>query len=121
MATDPPAVTVLIGAYENERTVGRAVASILAQTERRLELVVIDDGSTDRSAAAARVAIGDDPRGRVVVLERNLGIARSLNQGIRAAAAPVSRAHRPSSATWRGLTSLQGGRAWDSRSRASWC
>ena len=89
MATDPPAVTVLIGAYENERTVGRAVASILAQTERRLELVVIDDGSTDRSAAAARVAIGDDPRGRVVVLERNLGIARSLNQGIRAAAAPV--------------------------------
>lgn len=89
MASDPPAVTVLIGAYENERTVARAVASILAQTEPRLELIVIDDGSADRSAAVAREAIGDDPRGRVLVLERNLGIAGSLNQGLRAAAAPV--------------------------------
>lgn len=89
MASDPPAVTVLIGAYENERTVARAVASILAQTETRLELIVIDDGSSDRSAAVAEEAIGDDPRGRVLRLERNQGIARSLNQGMRAAAAPI--------------------------------
>lgn len=89
MARDLPTVTVLIGAYENERTVPRAVASILAQTERDLELIVIDDGSRDGSAAAAREAIGSDPRGRVMRLERNLGIARSLNEGLRAAAAPV--------------------------------
>ncbi|MBS1879811.1 MAG: glycosyltransferase family 2 protein [Actinobacteria bacterium] len=89
MATDPPAITVLIGAYENERTVPRAIASILAQTEPNLELIVIDDGSRDGSAAAAREAIGADPRGRVMRLERNLGIARSLNEGLRAAAAPV--------------------------------
>jgi glycosyltransferase involved in cell wall biosynthesis len=89
MAPDPPAVTVLIGAYENERTVARAIASILAQTERDLELIVIDDGSRDGSAAAAREAIGSDPRGRVMRLEQNVGIARSLNQGLRAAAAPV--------------------------------
>ncbi len=89
MAPDPPVVTVLIGAYENEATVARAVASILAQTETRLELIVIDDGSRDRSADVAREAIGADPRGRVLVLGRNLGIARSLNEGLRAAAAPV--------------------------------
>lgn len=89
MASDPPAVTVLIGAYDNERTVARAVSSILAQTERRLELIVIDDGSADASAAAATAAIGADPRGRLMRLERNLGIARSLNEGLRAAAAPV--------------------------------
>jgi glycosyltransferase involved in cell wall biosynthesis len=89
MPTDSPAVTVLIGAYENERTVPRAIASILAQTERDLELIVIDDGSRDGSAAAAREAIGSDPRGRVMRLERNLGIARSLNEGLRAAAALV--------------------------------
>jgi glycosyltransferase involved in cell wall biosynthesis len=89
MAPDPPAVTVLIGAYENERTVARAIASILAQSERNLELIVIDDGSRDGSAAAAREAIGADPRARVMRLERNLGIARSLNEGLRAAAAPV--------------------------------
>ena len=75
MHPHPPAVTVLIGAYENEETVGRAVASILAQTEARLELIVIDDGSRDAPAAAAEAAIGDDPRGRVMRLERNVGIA----------------------------------------------
>jgi glycosyltransferase involved in cell wall biosynthesis len=88
MPSGPPAVTVLIGAYENERTVARAVASILAQSETDLELIVIDDGSRDGSAAAAREAIGSDPRGRVLRLERNLGIARSLNAGLEAAAAP---------------------------------
>jgi glycosyltransferase involved in cell wall biosynthesis len=89
VTTDPPAVTVLIGAYDNESTVARAVASILAQTESRLELIVIDDGSRDRSAAVAEEAIGEDPRGRVMRMERNLGIARSLNAGLEAAAAPV--------------------------------
>lgn len=89
MALDPPAVTVLIGAYENASTVSRAIASVLGQTEERLELIVIDDGSGDESAAVAREAIGSDPRGRVVPLERNIGIARSLNQGLRLAAAPL--------------------------------
>jgi glycosyltransferase involved in cell wall biosynthesis len=89
MAPDPPAITVLIGAYDNERTVPRAITSILGQTESKLELIVIDDGSSDRSAAAARTAIGSDPRGRVIRLERNVGIARSLNTGLRAATAPV--------------------------------
>lgn len=89
MPLAPLAVTVLIGAYENEATVARAVASILAQTEANLELIVIDDGSRDGSAAAAEEAIGGDSRGRVMRLEQNLGIARSLNAGIEAAAAPV--------------------------------
>jgi glycosyltransferase involved in cell wall biosynthesis len=88
MAPDFPAVTVLIGALENEGTVARAVRSILGQTERDLELIVIDDGSRDRSAAVAEDAIGSDPRGRVMRLERNVGIARSLNAGLEAAAAP---------------------------------
>jgi len=89
MEPDSPAVTVLIGAYENERTVARAIASILGQTQQALELIVIDDGSSDGSAAAAQQAIGADPRGRVMRLERNEGIAQSLNAGLRAASAPV--------------------------------
>lgn len=88
MAPAPPAATVLIGAYENERTIARAVESILAQTEPELELIVIDDGSRDRSSDVAREAIDTDPRGRVMRLERNVGIARSLNAGLEAAAAP---------------------------------
>jgi glycosyltransferase involved in cell wall biosynthesis len=89
MAPDPPAVTVLVGAHDNESTVPRAIASILEQTESNLELIVIDDGSADRSADAARAAIGSDSRGRVMRLEKNVGIASSLNAGLRAAAAAV--------------------------------
>jgi glycosyltransferase involved in cell wall biosynthesis len=89
MHAAPPAVTVLIGAFENEATVARAVGSILGQTAQDLELIVIDDGSRDGSGAAAEAAIGADPRGRVMRLERNLGIARSLNAGLEAAAAPI--------------------------------
>lgn len=89
MALAPPVVTVLVGAYENEATVARAVGSILGQSETNLELIVIDDGSRDGSTAAAEEAIGDDARGRVMRLERNLGIARSLNAGLEAAAAPI--------------------------------
>jgi glycosyltransferase involved in cell wall biosynthesis len=89
MASASPVVTVLIGAYENESTVGRAIESILRQREPRLELIVIDDGSRDRSAAVAEETIGADARGRLIRLERNVGIAASLNQGIEAAAAPL--------------------------------
>ncbi|HKH64258.1 MAG TPA: glycosyltransferase family 2 protein [Solirubrobacterales bacterium] len=89
MFTPPPSATVLVGAYENEATVARAVDSILNQTETNLELIVVDDGSRDASADAAGKAIGSDPRGRVMRLERNLGIARSLNAGMEAAAAPI--------------------------------
>jgi glycosyltransferase involved in cell wall biosynthesis len=89
MSPDRPAVTVLIGAYESQATLPRAISSILGQTEPRLELIVIDDGSRDRSATVAREVIGSDARGRVMRLERNLGIARSLNEGLHAAAAPI--------------------------------
>ncbi len=89
MHADPPVVTVLVGACENEGTVARAIGSILGQTEESLELIVIDDGSRDGSADAAEEAIGSDSRGRVMRLERNLGIARSLNVGLEAAAAPI--------------------------------
>jgi glycosyltransferase involved in cell wall biosynthesis len=80
---------VLVGAYDNAATLPRAIASILGQTMTDLELIVIDDGSRDDSAAVAREAIGDDPRGRVLAMGRNVGIARSLNAGLREAHAPV--------------------------------
>jgi glycosyltransferase involved in cell wall biosynthesis len=77
-----PKVSVLLGVFDNERTVARAISSIRDQTERDLELIVVDDGSTDGSIAAARAAIAGDPRCRLVEIGRNVGIARSLNEGL---------------------------------------
>jgi glycosyltransferase involved in cell wall biosynthesis len=82
-----PAVSVLMGAYNNAATLQEAMDSILAQTVRDLELIVIDDGSSDDSRAIAE-AVGD-PRVRVLAMPHNEGISRSLNAGLRAAAAPV--------------------------------
>jgi glycosyltransferase involved in cell wall biosynthesis len=81
-----PRVTVLIGSYDNAATLPRAIDSILEQTVSDLELIVVDDGSTD--ATPDVVAGYDDPRVRRLGLA-HMGIARSLNEGVRAAGAPV--------------------------------
>jgi glycosyltransferase involved in cell wall biosynthesis len=82
-----PRASVLIGAYDNEATLRQAIDSILAQTVRELELIVIDDGSADGSRAVAEAVA--DPRVRVLAMPGNVGIARSLNAGLREARAPV--------------------------------
>ena len=83
----PVSVSVLIGAFNNATTLEQAMRSMLDQTVRDLELIVIDDGSADDSRAVARAV--DDPRVRVIGLDANAGIARSLNHGLREARAPV--------------------------------
>jgi glycosyltransferase involved in cell wall biosynthesis len=52
--TVTPAVSVVIPCHNAERWVGEAIDSCLGQTYRRVEIVVVDDGSTDRSAAILR-------------------------------------------------------------------
>jgi glycosyltransferase involved in cell wall biosynthesis len=84
-----PRVSVLIGAYDNASTLGRAAGSILGQTVRDLELVIIDDGSTDHTARVAAGIAASDDRVRLLSMGRNVGISRSLNAGLARAAAPV--------------------------------
>jgi glycosyltransferase involved in cell wall biosynthesis len=81
-----PRVSVLIGCWNNAATLPRAIDSILAQTLDDLELIVVDDGSTDESPEV--VDRYQDPRLRRLALE-HMGIARSLNRGLEAARAPA--------------------------------
>src|ERR1044071_3871799 len=73
--------------YNGERHLAAAIDSILAQTFRDFELVIVDDGSTDGSRAI--VEAYRDPRVRLVALERNQGLSHALNEGLRAAASPI--------------------------------
>jgi len=75
-----PKVSVLMPVYNGESHVSTAIDSILAQTFTNFEFLVIDDGSTDSTAAIARAY--DDPRLRFVENQRNLGIAATLNRGL---------------------------------------
>jgi len=84
-----PAVSVLIGAYNSAATLQRAIDAVLAQTVEDLELLLIDDGSRDATAQLIAAAVESDDRVRALTMERNVGISRSLNEGLRAARAPV--------------------------------
>jgi glycosyltransferase involved in cell wall biosynthesis len=81
-----PRVSVLIGCWNNEGTLPRAIESILSQTLADLELIVVDDGSTDRTRDV--VSGISDPRLRYLRLTHT-GISSSLNRGIAEAPAPV--------------------------------
>ena len=81
----PPLVSVLLAAHDAERFLGAAVESVLRQTERDLELVVVDDGSTDRTPKL--LAAVSDPRLVVLRNDEQLGLAASLNKALASASA----------------------------------
>jgi glycosyltransferase involved in cell wall biosynthesis len=66
--------------YDGERYLAEAIRSVLAQTFDDLELIVVDDGSTDRSASIAQGIA--DRRIRLLSNPTNLGLSRSLNRGV---------------------------------------
>jgi len=78
-----PKVTVVIPVYNREKYVGIAVDSILSQTFPDFELLVIDDGSIDRSIDV--VLSYSDPRIRLVCNNTNLGVSTTRNKGIQLA------------------------------------
>src|SRR5437763_13274920 len=79
-----PRVTVLMSVYNDEPFLAEAIDSVLRQTLTDLELLLIDDGSTDRSREIA--AAFRDPRLRIIVNEENLGHGPALNRGLASAA-----------------------------------
>jgi glycosyltransferase involved in cell wall biosynthesis len=75
-----PRVTVLLAVYNGEPHLGDAIRSVLSQTYREFQLLIVDDASTD--ASPATIASFEDPRIRVIRNDVNLGLTRSLNRGL---------------------------------------
>lgn len=84
MSTDLPIISVLMPAYNVDRYIEEAVRSVLGQTLTNIEVVVVDDCSTDGTAAILRRIAATDPRVVLVSLDRNLGISAALNAGLAA-------------------------------------
>lgn len=87
MAPSPgdPAVAVIIPIYNSADTLARAARSVLAQTLTDLELLIVDDGSTDKSFEVASAIAATDPRVRVLQMPRNGGKPLAMNHAIGAA------------------------------------
>lgn len=77
-------VSVIITCYNLGAYLDEAAASVLGQTHRELEIVLVDDGSTDLLTRAVVARLGRHPRIRLLQLE-NGGVARARNLGIAAA------------------------------------
>lgn len=75
-----PTITVLMPAYNAEKYIGDAIASVLQQTCTDFELVIVNDGSTDGTIAI--INSFDDPR-IVTVNQCNKGVAAALNTGLK--------------------------------------
>ena len=82
-----PRITVALSVYNNARYLAQALDSILAQTFADFELVIVDDGSTDGSAAIIDRYAATDPRIRVI-RQANQGLVASLNHIIAVARGP---------------------------------
>jgi len=76
-----PEVTVMIPAYNEETVIVDTVRSALASVYPKLEILVIDDGSTDRTAELVRANFGRDPRVRLL-LQSNRGKPAALNHAL---------------------------------------
>jgi O-antigen biosynthesis protein len=81
-----PLVSIIIPTYNRRQVLQRALDSVLRQTFQRYEVLVVDDGSTD--GTAAMVAVYRDPRIRYLAQPTNLGVSVARNRGLREARTP---------------------------------
>ena len=76
-----PKVTVIVPIYNMERVLRRCLDSLVSQTERDIEIILVDDGSTDNSADICEEYAGRDDRLRIV-RKKNGGICSARNAGL---------------------------------------
>jgi cellulose synthase/poly-beta-1,6-N-acetylglucosamine synthase-like glycosyltransferase/spore germination protein YaaH/peptidoglycan/xylan/chitin deacetylase (PgdA/CDA1 family) len=76
-----PRVTVLVPAYNEEAVICDTIGSALSSDYPKLEILVVDDGSIDRTAELVRANFGRDPRVRLL-LQSNHGKPSALNHGL---------------------------------------
>ena len=82
-----PKASVIVPVYNVEGYLEKCVQSVLAQTEKDFELLLVDDGSTDHSGKLCDTLAQTDSRIRVIH-QQNQGLGGARNTGIREAKAP---------------------------------
>ena len=82
-------ISVIIPTYNRARSIRRAVEGVLAQTYREIEVIVVDDASTDDSVAIVERLAAADARVRLIRQARNGGAARARTAGVAAASAAL--------------------------------
>lgn len=74
-------ITVVISVYNDEKFIAKSIESVRAQTYKNWELILVDDGSTDRSGEICDEYVREDERIRVIHQE-NRGYSGARNAGL---------------------------------------
>ncbi|MDZ4850473.1 MAG: glycosyltransferase family A protein [Pirellulaceae bacterium] len=101
-----PQVSIVMPAFESQRYIAQAIRSIQAQTLRDFELIVIDDGSTDRTASIVSELAREDSRIRLFSQDK-ADIAVSRNRGLKEARAPFVAAMDADDVNYRNRLEMQ--------------
>lgn len=80
METNSPLVSIIMASYNRAHSIGLAIESVLNQTYKNIELIIVDDGSTDDTASV--LSKYDDPRIKIVRHDTNLGVNAAKNSGL---------------------------------------
>lgn len=80
-----PKVSVILSTYNGSKFIGRAIESVLNQNFQDFELIIIDDGSTDNTFQIINQWAKKDKRIIILKNEKNLGVPKSLNRGLKVA------------------------------------
>lgn len=80
-----PLITVLMPAYNMEHYINQAIESILNQTFKDFEFLIIDDASSDKTRSVIKFYMKKDKRIRLIINKENSKIAWTLNKGIKEA------------------------------------
>ena len=83
MIGDSPLISVVVPAFNASQTIRETLRTISQQTYRNLEVIVVDDGSTDNTAALVQEHSLHDPRFRLIS-QMNGGVASARNTGVHA-------------------------------------
>jgi alpha-1,3-rhamnosyltransferase len=81
MENRSPLVTVIIPSYNHDKWIGNAIESVLNQTYRNIELIIVDDGSTDNSKYVIS-GYASDPRVKIILKLKNKGQGHSFNAAL---------------------------------------
>lgn len=81
----PPFVSVVMPVYNCERFVSFAIESILNQTYKNFEFIIIDDGSSDNTLSILKTYSKKDKRIKIIINQKNLNQSKSIKKALRLA------------------------------------
>lgn len=87
MCSSTPRISIVCPSFNHAKFIRESILSLLSQTERNIEVILIDDASTDGNLEALRGIA--DQRLRVIVRRSNMGVAAGMNEGFALARADI--------------------------------